>query len=115
MACKYDPVLMQIGNRIVRRREELNMKQNELAIQADLNAVTLSRIESGQVDVKASNLVKIAKVLKVPFSYLQPEILDGYSEMDREKQSLVEELTTLPVAEQMMLIKMFKAQIQTRK
>lgn len=115
MTCKYDPVPMQIGNRIVERREELNMKQNELAIQADLSAVTLSRIESGQVDVKASNLVKIAKALKVPLSLLQPEILDEYSEIDREKQGLLEELTVLPVAEQMMLIKMFKAQIQTRK
>ena len=115
MAGKYDPILMQIGNRIVGRREELNMKQSELAIQAGLHVVTLSRIESGQVDVRARNLVKISEALKVPLSYLQPEKLDVYSEIGREKQKLVEELKTLPVAEQMMLVKMFRAQIETRK
>ena len=60
MAIKFDPVLAQIGSRIVKRREELGMSATELAIQADMTMSALSLIESGQRNPGVDKLYRIA-------------------------------------------------------
>ena len=55
------------------------MTATELAIQANISAKTLSKIESGQSEVKIGTLVAIATALKVSLDYLQQKKLDQYS------------------------------------
>ncbi len=111
MANKFDPDLAEIGSRIVKRREELGMKASELAVQANMDASSLSRIESGQTAMKVETLVKIAEALKVPLSYLQPEKLDQFSDMPEGLFNVAERLKALPYGKQKMLTDMFLAQI----
>ena len=111
MAKSYDLMLMEIGTRIAMRRQELNMSQSELAIQADLTAAALSRIESGQTNPRTDTLVRIASALQVPLSNLQPNELDQYINTSRELQMLGQKLQRLSPAERLMLYRMFDAQI----
>lgn len=111
----YNPTLGQIGNRICQRREELGLTATELAIQLDMVSSTLSRIENGQRNIGIDTLCMIAKVLKVPLSYLQPEDLDVYLEDDIEIISLNRELGSLPANQRELMLAMFKSQLSALK
>jgi transcriptional regulator with XRE-family HTH domain len=62
----------QIGERIRSLREAKGLLQRELADSASLPVRTIGRIERGEVDMRLSTLVKIAKALKVNFNDLIP-------------------------------------------
>lgn len=69
---------MITGQKIKQRRQELKLSQRELAARLGYtDHTTLTRIESGKVDLPQSRLVQFAQVLGVPPSYLidseQPE------------------------------------------
>ena len=113
MAVTYEPVLADIGAKIIKRREELGMTAAELAIQADLSASSLSLYESGQRAMGVDKLNRIAAALRVPFSYLQPSELDRYSEMPDDFYPLMEQLKALPAEKRRMMLNMFSAQIST--
>ena len=115
MAVRFDPVLFQIGQKIVQRREELKMTATELAIQSDMPMSTLSLIENGQRNMGVDKLHKIAVALKVPFSYLQPNDLDEFSEISDDFLSFNEQLKALPPDLRKMMIKMFAAQLASLK
>lgn len=110
---KYNRTLSQIGDRIVKRRMELGMTANELALYADISAPALSQIENGQRNAKIESLHSIAKALGVSLAQLQPEDLDKYSEVPSEMQCLVKKLKDLDPDKRNMLIKMFCAQIDS--
>lgn len=62
---------MTIGARIKARRQELGLTQRELAARAGYNDhTTLTRLESGRVDLPQSKIVKFAEVLGVSVGYL---------------------------------------------
>ena len=63
--------LKEVGEKIVKRRKELNMTATELAIQADITASSLSLYETGQREMRIDTFYKISAALKVPFSYFQ--------------------------------------------
>ena len=111
MASTYNPTLSGIGEKIVKRREALGMTATELAIQANLNASTLSLYESGQRKMGVDKLIRIAEVLKVPLSYLQPDELDIYLTFPTEFFPVMEKLKALPIDKQQMMLRMFSAQI----
>ena len=111
MASLYNPMLAAIGEKIIRRREELGMTASELAVQADITASSLSLYESGQRAMGVDKLHKIAVALKVPLSYLQSEELDKFSSFPPEFFRVMEQLKELPVEKQRMMLKMFSAQI----
>lgn len=111
MASLYNPMLAAIGEKIIRRREELGMTASELAVQADITASSLSLYESGQRAMGVDKLHKIAVALKVPLSYLQSEELDKFSSFPPEYFRVMEQLKELPVEKQRMMLKMFSAQI----
>ena len=113
MASSYDPLLAEIGTKITRRRDELGMTAAELAIQADMTASTLSLYETGQRAMRVDKLYKIAKTLRVPFSFLQPDDLDQFSEIPDNLYQIMEQIKSLPADKQQMMIKMFSAQITT--
>ena len=105
--------LIQIGNRIIDRREELGLKQSELAIQAGITQQTLSVIESGKRAARIDTLSKIAEVLKTPLSSLQPEYLDSYSLIKPEILSLAMEIQKLDLKRQKIMLSMFHAQLES--
>ena len=110
---KVNPRLQQIGVRIIQRRDELEMSATELAIAANMSPATLSLIESGRRNPGADKLCKIAEVLKVSLSYLQPDNLDAYSDMPLDLWRVVEKLKSLPQNVREMMINMFEAQLNS--
>ena len=58
-------LLIGIGKKIRSAREMVGLSQEDAAMEADLDRAYYGRIERGQVNVSALNLLKIAKVLKV--------------------------------------------------
>ena len=113
MANTYNPILAAIGAKIIKRREELGMTATELAIQADLHTSTLSLYETGRREMGVDKLQKIALALKVPLSYLQSNDLDRFSDCPADFYPLIEQLKTLPIEKQRLMLKMFSAQIST--
>lgn len=58
-------LLAALGSKIRCIREAAGLSQEDAAMEADLDRAYYGRIERGQVNVSALNLLKIAKVLKV--------------------------------------------------
>ena len=62
---------MSIGQKIKQRRMELGWSQRELSDRMGYNNhSTITRIESGKVDVPQSRIVKFSEVLGVSIAYL---------------------------------------------
>ena len=62
---------MRIGERIRRRRIELEWSQRDLAAKMNYSHhSTLARIETGKVDVSQTRIVQFAEVLGVSVAYL---------------------------------------------
>jgi len=59
-----DKFLADIGKKIRSARKAAGLSQEDAAIEADLDRAYYGRIERGQVNVSALNLLKIAKALK---------------------------------------------------
>lgn len=111
MAVEYNQSLVDMGDRIRARREELGMSAAELAIQTDMAASTLSHIESGQSVPKADSLIRIAKALKVSLDVLQPSELDQFSNMSTEMRIIMEKLRSKPLTDQKKLLQMFASMV----
>ena len=110
---KVNPRLQQIGVKILQRCDELGMSATELAIAADMTPATLSLIASGRRNPGVDKLCKIAEVLKVSLSYLQPGNLDAYSDIPSDIWRLVGKLKDLPQNMREMMINMFEAQLKS--
>lgn len=62
---------MKIGEKIKRRRLELEWSQRELSNRMGyLNHSTITKIEAGTVDIPQSKIAKFAEVLGVSIAYL---------------------------------------------
>ena len=107
----FDPVLAEVGARIVKRRKELHMTASELSIQAGVSGNTLSLYETGQRAMGIDKMYRIAQALMIPFSYLQPDELPAYSMVPEGFSEMLEKLYNLPADKRSMLLKMFQAQI----
>jgi transcriptional regulator with XRE-family HTH domain len=109
---------MKIGERIKRRRQELEWSQRDLAAKMNYSHhSTLARIESGQVDVTQSRIVQFSEVLGVSIAYLMGweedetkndilsdiivdlrtdsellDIVDGLRKLDAEKRAAIKSL-----------------------
>ena len=110
---KVNPILRQIGVKIIQRRDELEMSATELAVAADMSPATLSLIESGRRNPGVDKLCKIAEVLRVPLSYLQPDNLDAYSDMPLNLWRVVEKMKSLPRNVREVMINMFEAHLNS--
>ena len=109
----YDPILSQIGNRICQRREERKLTATELAVRANVTAATLSNAENGLRNTGILNICAIADALRVPLSWLQPEMLDAYSENDPSMIKLQQKLNLLNEDQKALMLAMFDAQLET--
>lgn len=82
---------MKIGERIKKRRQELEWSQRELAAKMQYSHhSTLARIESGKVDVSQSRIVQFAEVLGVSVAYLM-----GWEETQKKNDILSDIILTL--------------------
>ena len=62
--------LSEMGKRIKQLRTHLRMSQEELAEKVDISKQTISMTESGNQELRAGNIVKIAGALGVSTDYL---------------------------------------------
>lgn len=68
---------MKIGEKIKSRREELGLRQVDLAVLSGITQATLSRIENGEIGCpRADNIAPLADALQVSIDYLLREQVD---------------------------------------
>ena len=65
-----DDLLNQIGNRILSRRKQLRMTQDELAEKAGITPQTVSTAELGKKALRPENIIRICSALDVSTDYL---------------------------------------------
>lgn len=61
---------MKIGEKIKQRRAELKWSQRDLAEKMGYNHSTITRIETGKIDIPQSRILQFADVLNVDVAYL---------------------------------------------
>lgn len=62
--------LIQIGVRIVERRKELKLTQEQVAERMNVSIQMISNIERGKKAIKIENLLKLSNILKTSTDYL---------------------------------------------
>ena len=62
--------LKSMGTRIIVRRKELGLTQEQVAERADLTAQTISTAERGEKALRPENIVRLSSVLGVSPNYL---------------------------------------------
>ena len=72
---------MKIGEKIKLRRKELRWSQRDLAEKMGYNHSTITRIETGKIDIPQSRIVQFAEVLHTDIAYLM-----DWAEEPREKK-----------------------------
>lgn len=107
---------MSIGERIKARRQELGLSQRDLAKRMGYtDHTTITRVESGKVDLPMSRVAKFAEALRVSPSYIMgwededkknPATMDGMSE---NRMKLMRFLETVPEDKAEMLLKVMKS------
>jgi transcriptional regulator with XRE-family HTH domain len=61
---------MKIGEKIKLRRKELRWSQRDLAEKMGYNHSTITRIETGKIDIPQSRIAQFAEVLHTDVAYL---------------------------------------------
>ena len=111
MASSYNPEMARVGERIVRRREELRVTATELAIQVDIPASTLSLYESGQRIMGIDKLLKISEALRVPLSYFNETPPSDNTDLSIKEREILEKLRKLPSEKRQLATRMILAQL----
>lgn len=62
--------LESIGTRIVNRRKELHLTQEQLAESMDVSIQMVSNLERGNKAIKIENLLKLCDILKTSIDYI---------------------------------------------
>ncbi|MEZ3423535.1 MAG: helix-turn-helix domain-containing protein [Lachnospiraceae bacterium] len=84
----------EVGKRVMERRKQLGLTQEQLAERSEVTTQFVSYAESGKRAMRAENLMKIAAALEVSTDYL----LTG-DIIDKDKLLLSEKLDKLTPAE----------------
>ena len=84
-------LLDQIGKRILERRKQLRLTQEEVADRAGVTAQTISTAELGKKALRPENIIRICSALDISTDYL---LLGTINERDKSILSMkVSELT----------------------
>lgn len=106
---------MKIGEKIKQRRKELKWSQRDLAEKMGYNHSTVTRIETGKIDIPQSRILQFAEVLGVSVAYLMgwdddkkenPANYDGISE---KRQALIDFAKSVPDDKADMILKVMKS------
>lgn len=65
-----DDLLKRIGNRILNRRKQLRMTQEELAEKAGVTPQTVSSAELGKKALRPENIIRVCSALGISTDYL---------------------------------------------
>lgn len=65
-----DELLTQIGKRILARRKQMRMTQEELSEKAGITAQTVSSAELGKKALRPENIIRICSALEISTDYL---------------------------------------------
>lgn len=65
-----DDLLDQMGKRLVARRKQLRLTQEELAERADMNSQIISTAETGKKGLRPENIIKLCIALDISADYL---------------------------------------------
>lgn len=65
-----DDLLTQMGKRLVARRKQLRLTQEEIADSADMTTQTISTAETGKKALRPENIVKLCTALEISTDYL---------------------------------------------
>ena len=65
-----DDLLNQMGKRLVARRKQLRLTQEELAERADMTTQTISTAETGKKALRPENIIKLCATLDISTDYL---------------------------------------------
>lgn len=85
-----DNLLKEIGDRVSRRRRELNLTQEQLAEKMDVSLQMISNLEQGKKAIRPENLVKLCNALDVSADYILTGHISSY-----ERSELSEKISEL--------------------
>ncbi len=84
---------MKIGKKIRDRREDMDLRQIDMAEQIPMNQSSYSKIERDEQEPNLDQLRKICQILKLNPSYLLA--LDPYPEKEKKDQLFADEVKKL--------------------
>ncbi|MDI9310796.1 MAG: helix-turn-helix transcriptional regulator [Limnohabitans sp.] len=65
-------ILKSLGEKIKKKRQELNLSQETLSFDANIPRTQLGRIERGEINTTVLTLYKISDALKIELAQLLP-------------------------------------------
>lgn len=91
-----DPIYVDLGEEIRKRREALGMTQSALAKSLGLARTSITNIEGGRQPLQVHQLYRMAAVLRAGVTDLLPQVDFVMRERDREpSQEIISLLTKL--------------------
>ena len=63
-------LLLQMGQRLIERRKQLRLTQEEIANKADLTIQVVSNSELGKTAIRPENMLKLCEALEISTDYL---------------------------------------------
>lgn len=107
---------MNIGEKIKLRRKELKWSQRDLAERMGYNHSTITRIETGQIDIPQSRILQFAEVLHTDVSYLmgwgeEKPTEDG--ELSENMKNLIEFAKSVPEDKVELVLKLMRTIVET--
>lgn len=108
---------MNIGEKIKLRRKELRWSQRDLAERMGYNHSTITRIETGKIDIPQSRIVQFADVLRTDISYLMDwdepsEKPDQEDELSENVKKLVDFAKSVPEDKVELVLKVMKSIVE---
>jgi len=89
-----EQLLKEMGKRILERRKQMGLSQDELAEKMDVTPQMISTAELGKKGIRPENLLKLSKALDVSADYL----LTGYI-VEKDVASIAKKLSQLSSAQ----------------
>jgi transcriptional regulator with XRE-family HTH domain len=86
-----DDLLKQIGNRILNRRKQLRLTQEELAEKAGITPQTVSSAELGKKALRPENIIRVCSALDISTDYLLLGEING-----NDHSMLLSKISDLP-------------------
>ncbi len=65
-----DELLQNMGERLMQRRKQLRLTQEEVAERADMTTQTISTAETGRKALRPHNIIKLCRALEISADYL---------------------------------------------
>lgn len=106
---------MNIGEKIKHRRKELRWSQRDLAERMGYNHSTITRIETGKIDIPQSRIVQFAEVLNTDVVYLMGQEEEKPTAEDRLSENmkqLIDFVKTVPEDKQELALKLLRTIVE---